>query len=567
MWSVRFSNTEPLDLEREMLHIIPIDSNWNDFGYRYSATLKLMYAGIYLELPIYVIPLSSDPEYSELSSWIKSLDKDQVFNIEESSPPLFLSLFKDIDCYEKIARNISKTDIQNILKQLGDITFLKSSGLISSVQHDQFIYSSQFRLGVLRNPAAWKAFRRGFFNARYTQKLDDAKVDFSYDCQLAGYPGKHSVHFQFKNHRYFDDRVHCIIGINGVGKTRYLESLISSLCQSANSRANFPTPTVLTYSNSYAAHTDTSTTLFRELPSYHYVLSYSSDFDTALPTGCNLGGPFQYRYFDISARTKERPGTEPLGLLFADIYREQDSFDPAISKYSILKSSLSEVLDFDSILLPVVNQYDGDFSFEDHRREKWVKVRSLRGELKGLEILGAIDPARDITISDDQGRPSALSSGQRAFLRFALHFLSYAENGTLVLIDEPETHLHPNMISQFMVLLYQVLQATNSVAIIATHSVYVAREIPSHCAHIFSHNEDGTIETLQVYTKTLGANVNTLSRTIFDDSTVKSYTSKIINEVAASGLSFAEVLAQYEDIFSVEMLVEIRAVMGDVNFI
>jgi len=561
MWDVKFSNTEPLDLEWGTLYIIPINSSWNDFGYRYRATLKLMYTGIYLEFPIYVIPFSGDPAHVDLSSWIGSLGKNQVFNVEKNSSFPFFSLFKDVECYEAIARIISKTDTQNILRQLSDITFLKSFGLISAIQYDQFIYSSKFRLGVLRYPAAWKAFRRGFLNARYTEKLDDAKVEFSYDCHLAGHPSKHSVDFQFKYHRYFDDRVHCIIGVNGVGKTRYLESLISSLCTNANSRANFPTPSLLAYSNAYAVRTDTSTALSRTLPSFNYVLGYSSDFDTALPIGCNLGGPFQYRYFDISARTKERLGTEPLGLLFADIYRDQDSLDTAISKYSILKNSLSEVLDFNSLLLPVVHQYDGDFSFEDHQREKWVKVKSLRGELKGLEALGAIDPARDITISDDQGRPSALSSGQRAFLRFALHFLSYAENGTLILIDEPETHLHPSMVSQFMVLLYKVLQATNSVAIIATHSVYVVREVPSHCAHIFSRGEDGAIETLQVYTKTLGANVNTLSRTVFDDSTINSYTSKIIDEVSTSGLSFAEVLTQYEDIFSVEMLVEIKAAM------
>ena len=561
MWNVKFSNTEPLELEWGTLYIIPFDSTWNDFGYRYRATLKLIYSGIYSEFPIYVIPLSTEPAHADLSNWIGSLDKDQVFNVENNQSFPFFSLFKDVDCYEEIARNISITDTQAILRQLCDITFLKSYGLVSAVLYDQFIYSSKFRLGVLRYSAAWKAFRRGFLNARYTKKLDDAKVEFSYDCHLAGYSSKHSVEFRFKPHRFFDDRVHCIIGVNGVGKTRYLESLISSLCTNANSSADFPTPSLLAYSNAYAVRTETSAALSKALPNFNYVLGYSSDFDTALPIGCNLGGPFQYRYFDISARTKERLGTEPLGLLFADIYRDQYSLDAAISKYSILKSSLSEVLNFNSILLPVVHQYDGAFSFEDRKREKWVEVKNLRGELKSLEVLGAIDPTRDITISDEQGRPSALSSGQRAFLRFALHFLSYAENGSLILIDEPETHLHPNMVSQFMVLLYKVLQATNSIAIIATHSVYVVREIPSHCAHIFSRGEDGAVATLQVYTKTLGANVNTLSRTVFDDNTISSYTSKIIDEVATSGMSFAEVLTQYEDIFSVEMLVEIKAAM------
>lgn len=561
MWDVKFSNTEPLHLGRRTLHIVPLNSSWNDFGYQYRAKLSLMYDGMKREFSIYVIPLSSDLAHVNLPGWIGSLAEGQVFDIENNSAFQFFTLFKDIDCYEEIARSLGKTDTQAILRRLNDITFLKSSGLISAIQYDQFIYSSNFRLGVLRYPAAWKAFRRGFLNARYTKKLDDAKIDFSYHCHLAGYSGKHSIDFQFRQHRYFDDRVHCIIGVNGVGKTRYLESLISSLCTNANSKADFPTPSLLAYSNEYAAYNSNNVAPSSGLPSFNYVLGYSSDFDTALPIGCNLGGPFQYRYFDISSRSKERISMEPLGLLFADIYRDQHSLDSELSKYSILKSSLSEALDFDSILLPVVHQYDGELSFEDHRREKWVKAKSLKGELKSLEVLGAIDPARDITLSDDLGRPNALSSGQKAFLRFALHFLSYAESGTLIVIDEPETHLHPNLVSQFMALLYRVLQATNSVAIVATHSVYVVREIPSHCVHIFSKGNFGSVDTLKVYTKTLGANINTLSRTVFDDSTINTYTSKIIDEVARSGLSFKEVLTRYEDVFSVEMLVEIKAAM------
>lgn len=562
MWRVKFFSGILKQMERRVLYISPDMSSWNDFGYRLKGTLCFMYDGTYFDFPIYVVPRVGESKYaSDLGEWIASLEGDGGIDLDDVRDPPYVSLLNDIESYERIAKYVSRDDAQVILKKLCDATYLKSSGAISTVFYDHLIYSSEFRLGVLRNAGAWKAFRRGFLNARYTRKLNDAKKNFAYACHLPGFSNAHKINFHFKDHKFFDDRVHCIIGVNGVGKTRYLESLISSMCDFVNAGADFPNPSVLTYSQAYAARNDVGGTFLEQPPRYSYVLCYSSDFDTALPTGCNFGGPFQYRYFDVSARKKEGVSTEPLGLLFADIFRDQNSVTEGRSRYYILKNALLSVLEFENILLPVVGRYIGDLSFQDEMGEKWVRVGHLSGELRSLEVLGAIDPERDITISDSKGSPVSLSSGQRTFLRFSLHFLSYAENGSLIVIDEPETHLHPNLISQFMVLLYRILRATNSIALIATHSVYVVREIPSHCAHILSRDEGGEVSTLQVYTKTLGANVNSLSRAVFEDSTIASYNSKIVSEVAESGLSFEKVLAQYEDIFSLEMLVEIKALM------
>ncbi|MHC5791870.1 AAA family ATPase, partial [Streptococcus pyogenes] len=70
-----------------------------------------------------------------------------------------------------------------------------------------------------------------------------------------------------------------------------------------------------------------------------------------------------------------------------------------------------------------------------------------------------------------------LSSGQLSFFKFALLACLHIENGSFVLLDEPETHLHPSMISDFITLLDNILERTGSYALIATHSTYFVREV------------------------------------------------------------------------------------------
>lgn len=88
-----------------------------------------------------------------------------------------------------------------------------------------------------------------------------------------------------------------------------------------------------------------------------------------------------------------------------------------------------------------------------------VKLRDIPrgGEQKTLEIWRAIDPKGE-PVRILNGKTYPLSSGQLAFFRFALNATLFVENGTLVLLDEPETHLHPNLVADFIQLLDRILE-------------------------------------------------------------------------------------------------------------
>ena len=75
-----------------------------------------------------------------------------------------------------------------------------------------------------------------------------------------------------------------------------------------------------------------------------------------------------------------------------------------------------------------------------------------------------------------------LSSGHKIVLLTITRLVETVEERTLVLLDEPEAHLHPPLLSAFVRALSDLLVNRNGVAIIATHSPVVLQEVPASCA-------------------------------------------------------------------------------------
>lgn len=74
-----------------------------------------------------------------------------------------------------------------------------------------------------------------------------------------------------------------------------------------------------------------------------------------------------------------------------------------------------------------------------------------------------------------------LSSGHKIVLLTITRLVETVEERTLVLLDEPEAHLHPPLLSAFVRALSDLLVNRNGVAIIATHSPVVLQEVPRSC--------------------------------------------------------------------------------------
>lgn len=70
-----------------------------------------------------------------------------------------------------------------------------------------------------------------------------------------------------------------------------------------------------------------------------------------------------------------------------------------------------------------------------------------------------------------------LSSGHAIVLLTVTRLVELVDERTLVLLDEPEGHLHPPLLASFVRCLSDLLIRRNGVAIVATHSPVVLQEV------------------------------------------------------------------------------------------
>lgn len=107
-----------------------------------------------------------------------------------------------------------------------------------------------------------------------------------------------------------------------------------------------------------------------------------------------------------------------------------------------------------------------------------------------------------------------LSSGHKIVLLTVCSLVRYCEARTLVLIDEPESHLHPPLLGAFARALSNLMSETNSLAIVATHSAVVLQEVPQACAwKVWSL--DGSTVVGPPTIQTFGENLGVLTEEVF----------------------------------------------------
>ncbi|MFD0374545.1 ATP-dependent endonuclease [Streptomyces sp. NPDC127112] len=107
-----------------------------------------------------------------------------------------------------------------------------------------------------------------------------------------------------------------------------------------------------------------------------------------------------------------------------------------------------------------------------------------------------------------------LSSGHAIVLLTLTRLVDLAAERTLILLDEPESHLHPPLLSSFVRALSNLLTDRNGVAVTATHSPVVLQEVPKSCVYKITRN-GRHIRARRPRYETYGENVGVLTHEIF----------------------------------------------------
>lgn len=137
-----------------------------------------------------------------------------------------------------------------------------------------------------------------------------------------------------------------------------------------------------------------------------------------------------------------------------------------------------------------------------------------------------------------------LSSGHKIVLLTITRLVETVEERTLVLLDEPEAHLHPPLLSAFVRALSDLLINRNGVAIIATHSPVVLQEVPRSCAwKIRRHGTRVVAERPEI--ETFGENVGILTREVFGLEVTHSGFHKMLSDAVGSDADFEEVVERF----------------------
>jgi predicted ATP-dependent endonuclease of OLD family len=106
------------------------------------------------------------------------------------------------------------------------------------------------------------------------------------------------------------------------------------------------------------------------------------------------------------------------------------------------------------------------------------------------------------------------SSGHKIVLLCLTRLVELVEERTLVLIDEPEAHLHPPLQASFIRALSNLLTSRNGAGILAAHSPVMLQEVSQDCVWLlFREGQSISHERPQI--ETFAENLGVLTREVF----------------------------------------------------
>jgi predicted ATPase len=159
----------------------------------------------------------------------------------------------------------------------------------------------------------------------------------------------------------------------------------------------------------------------------------------------------------------------------------------------------------------------------------------------------------DLIFSKDgrELRFSQMSSGELTmFFRF-FPLIDKICDESVILIDEPETHLHPRWIKNYINLIVKLFGKFKVHLIIATHSPLIASDVPKECIVGLKRNKNNEIVQYHINENTLGGETSDILQDVFNivdysgefTITKKEMIKKLLNEK-----KIREALELYDDL-------------------
>ena len=132
------------------------------------------------------------------------------------------------------------------------------------------------------------------------------------------------------------------------------------------------------------------------------------------------------------------------------------------------------------------------------------------------------------------------STGHKIAVQILASLTAHTKARSLVLMDEPETHLHPPLLASLMQAVRYILDKKTSFSIIATHSPVVLQEtMTKNVSIIRSTGESATLYKPLI--QTYGESIGLITSEVFGLSTTAAGSYGKIHELSESALNFSEI--------------------------
>ncbi|MDW3689197.1 AAA family ATPase [Cupriavidus sp. CV2] len=433
-------------------------------------------------------------------------------------PDQFFSLGQSVEYYSKI-RELPFKERKALLVALRDMVFDQT---ILSAVADERVFRDSLTRSVNYNSIA------GQFKRVLEGGVELTEYKFTYRTLTTDTRAGFSLNFHVQPDKRPSRNLHVLIGRNGIGKTTLLNGMIEALVA--------PMRTVDTSGEFLDVSSFKPSVI--EAGYFSHVVSVSfSAFDPFAPPPERLGKTDEIRYSYIGLKDVSND-TRKGSHVHKDIHGLRDDF---------------------------VNSLAGCFGLTT-KRERWLTaIQFLESDVNFAEMdLSRLTQSPQEELQERAGKlfTEKMSSGHAVVLLTITKLVERAEEKTLVIMDEPESHLHPPLLSAFTRAIADLLNKINGVAIIATHSPVVLQEVPRSCVwklyrtRLVSESERPEIETF-------GENVGTLTREVFGLQVSKSGFHSLLQESVAEGKSYDQILLEYDEQLGLEARALLRALIAN----
>lgn len=457
-------------------HAVLVQDNWDDYGYRSTFNV--------------VLHLSAT-EAIDLGN-IKIIQADRTGGYTEMPRRPFeqlseyhASLGADLDYYETLYK-LGGDIFRPFLEGLRDVAFSDDA---KAVVED----TEGYRVSMLRFSGAERTIADAtrLLRASTLPRRRSLGFRMKFKSRVARDAKPFIAEFNFRRRGRLPNRINALIGYNGTGKTR----LLSNLAIVASGYG---------YSTKEDVLRDAAGRFVGTAPPFKTVIvvSYSA-FDTFVIPGQT----------EVEKQRLQSEG-ELFGYVYCGLRERSDDGGPDGEQAYRLRTP---------------TEIEAEFLLALQRVRKAGRLQELLDVLKPLLRdpsflrIGLTQLYANRDDDDVAELFRGLSSGHKVVLKIVTELTAHISGSepTLVLIDEPETHLHPPLLAAFLKSVRACLETFNGYAIIATHSPVVLQETPAKYVSVLRRTADQN-RVVAPSIETFAESIGVITQEVFnlgDDST------------------------------------------------